>query len=230
MAKRLYTTYSTLRQSDHDLPTGLYDENTFNFGWEVEIHDRDFVGVASEIGNLGREGVVLKMNGGRNNMNKVIVPTIASFSILVDSQAEEDFLTDLSLGDEERFFIKVYHRQELKFTGYTIVDQITEDITESNRILNVTAVDGLSRMKEIKYPLQDWDDVDDQALFQVFGYPTFLEVISRCMTECNIPNLYDSDWPLYNVYINWYESRMSTTDVTKPSECKKLIKINCNFN
>ena len=73
-------------------------------------------------------------------------------------------------------------------------------------------------MKEIKYPVQDWED-DDEVLFgfKTFGYPSFLEIIDRCMVECNIPYLYAADWPIYNAYIDWYESRMSTTDATRPS-------------
>ena len=152
MGLRLYTTYNTLRQSTHDLPTYQYDPEIFNFGWKIEIWDRDYIGSSSEIEAIGADGVVLKMEGGRSDMNKAIVPTVASFSMLINTQAEEDFLTDLTLGDEERFYIKIYHKERLKFVGYTIVDEITEDITEKNRTLNITAVDGLSPNERNKIP------------------------------------------------------------------------------
>ena len=222
MAKRLSIGYGSLRQDTHDLPTIIYDPLTFNFGWVVEIHDRDFIGVgdiAGSIGNISSDGVTIKMVGGRSDMNKAIVPTVASFSMLINSAIEESFLTDLIAGDEERFHIKVYHRQELKFAGYILIDQITEDISESNRILNVKAVDGLSRMKEVKYKLDEYDVFEDLNYgFDKPSYPTFAEIIRRCMDETSIPDLYDAAHPLYNIYIDWYESKMGTVlDTSKPS-------------
>ena len=219
MAKRLFIKYGSLRQDTHDTPTGLYDPATFNFGYELEIHDRDFTGTATEIGHIGADGVVIKMEGGRSDMNKTIVPTIARFSILISTQEENDFLDALILGDEERFQVKLYHRQELKFAGYVIVDQITEDISEGLRVLNVTAVDGLSRMKDIKYKLGEYasDALDISLPFSNPSYPTFMEIINKCMVQASIPDLYPVDHPLYNVYIDWYESNMDQSDTTKPS-------------
>ena len=97
MAKRLSIKYGSLRQDTHDIPTGLYDPATFNFGYELEIHDRDFTGTATEIGHLSSDGVVIKMEGGRSDMNKAIVPTVASFSILMSTTEEDDFLEALTL-------------------------------------------------------------------------------------------------------------------------------------
>jgi hypothetical protein len=219
MAKRLSIIYGSLRQDTHDLPTFVYDPATFNFGYELEIHDRDFVGTAASIGNIAAGGVTIKMQGGRSDMNKAIVPTVASFSILISNQAEEDFLTALTLGDEERFHIKLYHRQQLIFAGYLLIDQITEDITEGVRVLNITAVDGLSRMKDIKYKLGEYnsDAFSISLPFSNPSYPTFIEIINKCMVQSNIPDLYPTNHPLYNVYIDWYESNMDQSDTTRPS-------------
>ena len=219
MAKRLFINYGSLRQDTHDTPTGLYDPATFNFGYVLEIHDRDFAGTATEIGYISSEGVALNMEGGRSDMNKVIVPTVATFSILMSTSAEDDFLDALIGGDEERFHVKLYHREELKFAGYIIIDQITEDISEGLRVLNITAVDGLSRMKDIKYKLKEYDSAqfDSNSPFDNQAYPTFMEIINKCMVQANIPDLYSSTHPLYNVYIDWYETNMDSSDATKPS-------------
>jgi len=153
MAKRLFINYGSLRQDTHDNPTFLYDPATFNFGYELEIHDRDFTGTALPISEISSDGAVISQKGG-SDMNKVIVPSVLDFTMYVNSAGEEAFIADLIDGDEERFTVRLYHREQLLFVGYILIEQVSQDIKGSYRSLNITATDGLSRLKEVKYPVE----------------------------------------------------------------------------
>ena len=153
MAKRLFIKYGSLRQDTHDAVTVPYDPATFNFGYELEIHDRDYPSAATQISEISSDGAVISQKGS-SDMNKVIVPTILSFTMFINSAAEQSFLEDLISGDEERFYVKLYHRQQLIFTGYILIEQVSQDINGSYRALNITATDGLTRLKEINYPIE----------------------------------------------------------------------------
>ncbi|MAO22822.1 MAG: hypothetical protein CMJ25_18895 [Phycisphaerae bacterium] len=74
-------------------------------------------------------------------------------------------------------------------------------------------------MKDIKYKLGQYnsDALDISLPFSNASYPTFIEIINKCMVQSNIPDLYPANHPLYNVYIDWYESNMDASDTTKPS-------------
>ena len=153
MAKRLFINYGSLRQDTHDTPTGLYDPATFNFGYELEIHDRDFTGTALPMSEISSDGAVISQKGG-SDMNKVIVPSVLDFTMYVNSAGEEAFIADLIDGDEERFTVRLYHREQLLFVGYILIEQVSQDIKGSYRSLNITATDGISRLKEVKYPTE----------------------------------------------------------------------------
>ena len=221
MAKRLFIKYGSLRQGDHDLPTFVYDPATFNLGYELQIHDRDYTGTPDEISEITSDGVVLSMKGGRSNMNKPIVPTLASFTMLINSTAEVSFVSDLTAGDEERFHVELYRWESLIFKGYIIIEQVSQDITKDYRALNITAADGLSRMKEVNFPI---DAPGNIAGYMVQGYPTFLELIVRCFKEANITDLYtEVNHKLFNVYINWTESGMDITNVNRRGVLNQII-------
>lgn len=222
MPERLSIKYGSLRQDEHDLPDFLYDPETFNLGYELQIHDRDYIGLVKEISEITSDGVILSMKGTRSNMNKPIVPTIASFTMLINSTDEAAFIDDLIEGDEERFHIELYRWESLVFKGYIIIEQVSQDITKDYRALNITAADGLSRLKDVNYPI---DTVGQFANFMLQGYPTFLEIIVRCFKEANITTLYtEVGHKLFNVYISWRESGMDITDVTRRGV---LNQINC---
>jgi hypothetical protein len=216
------------------LPTFQYDPLTFNFGWDLIIHDRDYVGAILNLDNITESGVVIKNEGGRGDMNKAIVPTVAEFTLLIDDQDTQDFIDDISLADEERFYIEVRQKETVRFIGYILLDQVVEDITEGPRLLTIKAVDGLSRMKEIKYPVEDWElTYPLLSNFGEFSYPTFTEIIVRCFEECNITPLYAADFPLFNIYINWKEAEMAVADPTRPStfdqvRCQNKLFYNLN--
>jgi len=223
MAERLKIKYNTLRQSQHDLPTFPYDPQTFNFGWDLIIHDRDYIGQPVALNNITDSGVVIKHEGARADMNQPIVPTVVEFTLLIDNQSTQDFIDDISLSDEERFYVEVKHKETTKFIGYILLDQVTEDITEGPRLLTIKAVDGLSRMKEVKYPVEDFNGTyPSLSSFDEFTQPTFTEIIVRCFEETNITPLYAADFPLFNIYIAWTEAQMATNDAANPSTFDKV--------
>ena len=207
MAKRLFIKYGSLRQDTHDAPTGLYDPATFNFGYELEIHDRDFTGTALPISEISSDGAVISQKGG-SDMNKVIVPSVLDFTMYVNSAGEDAFVEDLIDGDEERFTVRLYHRQELLFVGYILIEQVSQDIKGSYRSLNITATDGLSRMKEVKYPAESpkveaiqrfgWTNTSgsDQYIDITFNYDLDGEATNKVLqvkvTETLDPAIYGS--------------------------------------
>lgn len=225
MAKRLSITYGSLRQDTHDAVTVPYDPATFNFGYELEIHDRDYTGTLKAISEIGSDGAVISQKSGGANMNKIIVPSVLSFTMYINSTDEESFLTDLIDADEERFTIELYHRQQLQFRGYILIEQVSQDVTSSYRALNITAVDGLTRLKEVKYPI--YEETSTLTESRLRGYPTFLETIVRCFEESNVSSLYSSTYPLFNVYTNWEESEMDFTNTDRPG---LLDQIACQSN
>ena len=145
----------------------------------LEIHDNQFSGTAqATVGNA--EGLNLNWRGDMRNPFAEIIPSSLQYTMQFRSTEDDKytFINDLVNSEEERFFIRVYREGGFWWQGVILIDEGShQDYPFVN--FNISAVDGLARLRNVKYRDKE-NDVD------FAGRETLLQHIYNCLDLINM--------------------------------------------
>ncbi len=129
------------------------------------------------------EGVRLRTEGRSRSFYQTIQGSSLSFTMIIDGDTVVNFIEALANFDEKRFFVKYYRDGLLWFTGVILTEAVTteygnkvmrEGASVQSGLYTVTAVDGITLLKEIAY-----NQSDGSAWV---GYYTVAEIAGKCLT------------------------------------------------
>jgi len=122
--------------------------------WRVEFCDKDFTGVAAEI-KLGAEAFGINWAGNANEPHQPIVTSSAEFYLIIESQAQYNWLLEMPNAAPDRFTVAVKYLSgvsyNLRWAGVIMVDGVSiEDIYYPQQV-TLQANDDLSRLQDVLY-------------------------------------------------------------------------------
>ena len=152
--------------------------------FRCEILEKDFEGEPVEIhGNV-------KVNyAERKDLTQAIVASHLDINIEANKELT---MQDLYAEDERHFSVKLLRNAELIFYGYLIPDGIWEDWVYDSWQISISAIDGLSILKNLSF-------VKDDGTFYT-GKITQFDALKQCLKRIgyNLPINVSSDLPTYN--------------------------------
>ena len=172
-----------------------------NTKYTVTIDDSSYVGSVIDF-NL--TSLRLKYSGETNELTNPILTSSLEMGIRVENSDINSFLTDLIGASEERFRVKVDKDDSLFWVGHILLDiSGVEDApvhSNSAPILNLTATDGLGRLKDLDY---------NDAGSDYTGKERFTEHIFNILDKLNLDDFWGTDDEyLYTVNL-WYETQQT---------------------
>jgi hypothetical protein len=181
----------------------FYSENVDASGneqkWKINIDSASFSGSSTEF-KCTSEGFNLKMDGGSDSMLSPIKTTSVDFNMILESAALEGIIDDLqavATGNEDDFSIAIYNYYSgafrLYWVGYLLGDLVTLTDTAINRIINIKAVDGISRLK--------YKDFDHSSYY---GSRSIINLIKICLSPLNLTESYYNDTTGYIGHTPFY--------------------------
>lgn len=122
-----------------------------NIGWDVYIYGP---GTGTINAHLGAN-IFTKRYEGAEDVNAAIIPSSVSITLLAQNQSEVDaheaLLSEIALGNEGDFILKIVKNGVLDWVGLILADQIQFSDDRLPRPFTIRAVDGLARLKEIEF-------------------------------------------------------------------------------
>lgn len=184
--------------------------------WTYEILDTEpvaqVINFESNDPNISFEGLTTEMKPG-------IYPTTVRFQFYVRSAPKligakvygpsESIITDLLTSEEGRFRVKIYKNGALYFVGIILPDQSTYEDGYYPYVLNITAADGLYRLKDKSYllPFGELETITCSEILQLTGTAQ-----STPLSTC----LEGTEWTLIEHYsaVEEYTPYQQTTSVS----------------
>lgn len=131
------------------------------------------------------EGVVYRQEGRSRSLWQDIQPASITFTMIIENATHVAFIDGLKQFTEKRFIVRYYRAGQLFFVGVVLADEIVTRFGNNITSLGasnhphgrytVTAVDGISLLKEIAY------QQDDGLPWLVPATPA--EIITRCLQK-----------------------------------------------
>ena len=184
----------------------FYSENVDASGneqkWKIDIDSASFSGSSTEF-KCTSEGFNLKMDGGSDSMLSPIKTTSVDFNMILESATLEGIIDDLqavATGNEDDFSIAIYNYYSgafrLYWVGYLLGDLVTLTDTSINRIINIKAVDGISRLK--------YKDFDHSSYY---GSKSIINLIKICLAPLSLTKSYYNDTTGYIAHTPFYYNK-----------------------
>ena len=184
----------------------FYSENVDASGndqrWRIDIDSASYGGAATEF-KCTSEGFTLSMDGTDDGMLSPIKTTSLQFNMLLENATLEGIIDDLqavATGNEDDFSVAIYNYYSGAFrfwwVGYLLGDLVVLDDKSINRIINIKAVDGLTRLKYI-----DYDHVE------YGGTRSALNIIKTCLSPLTLMNGYYGDTSGYIAHTPFYYNK-----------------------
>ena len=144
-------------------------------------------------------------------------PVIGSelrLSMIVDSAGLETFITDLVGAEEGRFTVSfgafIGYGNTFAWNGYITTDNVRIEDTQLDigYRVEIRAVDGIGRLKEIDY---------NNAGTAYTGKETFIEHVLNCLNKLDfVSDLYPAPTTILNVVANWHEDSWTYASTINP--------------
>ena len=144
-------------------------------------------------------------------------PVIGSelrLSMIVDSAGLETFITDLVGAEEGRFTVSfgafIGFGNTFAWNGYITTDNVRIEDTQLDigYRVEIRAVDGIGRLKEIDY---------NNAGTAYTGKETFVEHVLNCLNKLDfVSDLYPAPTTILNVVANWHENSWTYASTINP--------------
>ena len=185
-----------------------------NITWTINIDDADHVGAATDI-EVAADGFSLSYDGEENPL-QTIVGSRCKVTAAVSSSTEtalQGFASDLQSAAEERFTMEIRRNagtDQIFWCGYILADLSGFEDMEPPYGFAITAVDGISRLKDVEYK-------DDSGANDVpYGFETFLTHILNCLTQGTLHTTYYTTSDQYlRTSVNWVDSVMGAPTETE---------------
>lgn len=123
-----------------------------NIGWDVYIYGP---GSGTINAHLGANIFTKRYDGSESDVNAAIIPSSVSITLMAkdntESAAHQALLSEIALGNEGDFILKIVKNGVLDWVGIILADQIQFSDDRLPRPFTIRAVDGLARLKEIEF-------------------------------------------------------------------------------
>ena len=170
--------------------------------YAIEIWDESYASTSTDI-RLSGDGFRLQYDAVGDSRTTPIIASRLTFGWQIRNATDEAFITDLLTAAEGRFTIKVTRNTVLFWVGYIQPDiSILQDLAYPYRF-DVTATDGLGRLKNFDYTTS--------------GQTTFISHILNCLTQDVLAARYfnaSSDIFL-RTSVNWFHTQHGSPTTTK---------------
>jgi len=166
--------------------------------WRVDFEDKGFGG-ASASSDLAAPGFTLNYDGQGDDRWQPIKASTCTVHLMVNSAGEKAFINLINATQEERFFVTIYKDTVIYWAGYIITDTNTEENLSYPYQVDIEAIDGLSRLREIEY---------NNAGTLYTGSQNFIEHLTQILTKLEIVDFWGAtdDWML--TAVDWWEDNM----------------------
>lgn len=185
--------------------------------WRISILDDNHTGAITEAQVL-TDDVALTYDGPADETHAPLLGSSLSFSLIRTSAAVDSFLEDLVSAVEGTIRVHLYHNDLRIWLGVILPDTIT--ITEDylNGTAEITAVDDLSLLSEVKYQtdaggaLEGWDRLTDHVL----------RILARLRTA--------DDWAAGDEFLRVYDHLTAGTDSAYQATSQRAYNIRVNHS
>lgn len=193
------------------------------------IYDRDYVGEPITVFYCKKDSIILSHEGDKKDPFKRVVPTKLTWTMFLslntytvdESDELQLFYDDLKSSYEGRFYCTLRQSTiggKILFRGKIIPDVGTL-ILSHEREVSMTAVDGLSVLKDTDYRPDDYDDTVAAEAIRVY---TFISHFQQILMKSDVNKFFYVDFPfnavgdiLFTTAANWTESHTGTGDIFK---------------
>jgi hypothetical protein len=177
----------------------FYGEQGTRIG--VTIDDPDYTGDPIDFNCLSLQ-INWRGDDGKERFSSII-GSEARFSILVQNEDQEAFITDLVGAEEGRFTVNIGTSDgfyiQTRWAGYITTDlaSIEDTPLEVGYSANISAVDGLGVLKGINY--------QSSASYPYTGDATMIEHLLNCINQLPfVATYYGTFEPILRVVCNWH--------------------------
>ena len=169
--------------------------------YAIEIWDETYSGAVTDI-RLSSDGFRLSYDAVNDSRTTPIIASRLTFGWQIRNATDEAFITNLLTAAEGRFTIKVTRNSTIYWVGYIQPDiSVLQDMAYPYRF-DVTATDGLGRLKNIDYTAT--------------GQNTFLTHILNCLTQDVVPARYFAVGDIFlRTSVDWWHTTHSTQTTAK---------------
>lgn len=177
--------------------------------WWADIQEEDWAGGVVELKGTDRP-IVIKYIDNEETKYPSIQASFCTISFVSDNFDLESIISN----DDKKYRVGIYREGALVWRGYLSTDDCQEEYSDGNRPFVLTAVDGLSFLKEETYKFRTGETGKD-----AYEKRVLLDVLADCLhytyTELDI-----------YIQCNVYESSMTDTGTFNPfDQCKVHTKL-----
>ena len=187
------------------------------------IDDANFSGVSSTVDIINSE--ITWQSDVENGLERY-APIIASnfkFTILINDNVKEQFLTDFLVSPEGRFTIRLTgydtsNSPNFYWYGYILADLVEyDDVSLSvGYFYDINAIDGIGWLKGIDYKPEGYD------FYQ--GDDTIINHVNNCLQKITyVPSIYGTNTGVLASSFNWHEDSWTYSSTIDP-----LIRMRVN--
>ena len=187
------------------------------------IDDINFSGVSSTVDIINSE--ITWQSDVENGLERY-APIIASnfkFTILINDNVKEQFLTDFLVSPEGRFTIRltgydISNSPNFYWYGYVLADLVEyDDVALSvGYFYDINAIDGIGWLKGIDYKPEGYD------FYQ--GDDTIINHVNNCLQKITyVPSIYGTNVGVLASAFNWHEDSWTYSSTIDP-----LIRMRIN--
>jgi len=166
----------------------------------IEIQEDPFVFTLEDFTSVGPDPLTITHETDVYLKHAYIIPSVARFSLYVNNEFD---LQEMLYSTDRQFKVIISNddaTSNVLFTGFLISGISSEDYTTGRYVINFTATDGLSDLKNIPY-------LNSGALYDAFQSP--LTIIQKCLLSTG--NTTTTLWENTDIYA---ASGMTTTVTT----------------
>lgn len=186
---------------------GIYAESEFDdlygYRYKVQIVDTTYSGSTNTF-TFEKEGFLQSWDGYQDelyfspiNNSSVVVPIY----ITEDDTAMNNLVSDLRIGKEDQYYVRVYKSDALIWIGKVLIDTIQfEDLVRFRFELNAT--DGLNRLENFRC-----DFIDSIS----GNYITLIDLIRNCVSPCGFDQFYAASEKYISCIATWKETSQTTS-------------------
>jgi hypothetical protein len=202
----------------------------------IFIYDRDLLEYQDNIVICTSDFYKLKHEGDTNDPFKPIIPCNCQFTIFLrhpnyteDEQTEvNNFFNDLVTSHEGRFYVKCQYGSELveietEFLG-KIISDIGELTLDNWQTVEITAIDGLSGLKDVEYRPTGYSDLVTEFAIQARSFKDhFTDILQRN----DVVDYFQEEISAFNTVMFttsffWTESKSVAGDIMKQVHVRNI--------
>lgn len=161
---------------------------------------------------VGLPGFTLEYETQNEKLFSPLMPSRLTFKLVFEDATQETFLNAMANSFEGQFLVRVTKDGELFWSGVLIPDVVQYEDQYYPYEFELTAIDGLSRLKSIEYPA-DAINADKETL---------LAIIFTCLGNLETNGFYGASDDYFINNVDWWNSLHGTTAGDDPLALSRI--------